>query len=254
MYAALPDGYLPYILLALVTLGGNYLKGVIGTGTGTVMMALSTLFIDPKLAVVVISFISIFSSLAMIRMKSVQLADTYWAPIAAAIACGSVFGAMALKYVPADIFKTVLGVVFFFAALWFGWKRRRIADFPPPPALPAGGDLAVACGSGFMGGFVGMNASPLVMWFGSRLDKQHMRRLFVLIFTVSTTVQSATYLINGMMTREAVLLSLFLAPAVWLGVYLGNRTFLRIPEVIFGRVLAAFLVLASLRMIWQGVV
>ena len=253
MYEALPDGYLPYIALACIALVANYLKGVIGTGTGTVMMATSTLIIDPKLAVVVISYISIFSSLAMIRLKSVQLADTYWVPIACAIAVGSVFGAMALKYVPSDVFKTVLGVVFFFAALWFGWKRHKVAQFPPPPTLPKGNDLAVACGSGFLGGFVGINASPLVMWFGSRLDKQHMRRLFVLIFTASTTVQTATYLINGMLTREAVYLSLFLAPAVLLGIYFGNRTFLRVPEVLFGRILAAFLVLAALRMIWQGV-
>ena len=253
MYEALPDGYLPYLILALIALMANYLKGVIGTGTGTVMMATSTLIIDPKLAVVVISYISIFSSLAMIRLKSVQLAPTYWAPIALAIAVGSVFGAMALKYVPSDVFKTILGVVFFFAALWFGWKRRLATQFPPPPQSPVPTDLAVATGSGFLGGFVGINASPLVMYFGSRLDKLHMRRLFVLIFTASTTVQTATYIANGMMTREAVVLSFFLAPAVLVGIYFGNRTFLRIPEVIFGRILAVFLVLAALRMIWQGV-
>ncbi len=254
MYEALPDGYLPYLILALLTLGANYLKGVMGTGTGTVMMATSTLIIDPKLAVVVISYISVFSSIAMLRMKSVSLPVSYWVPIAGAIAVGAAFGAMALKYVPADVFKSVRGVVFLVLALWFGWKRHRVTDFPPPPAVAQGGDLAVAAGSGFLGGFVGMNASPLVMYFGSRLDKQHMRRLFVLIFAASTTVQTATYLLNGMMTREAVGLSLFLAVPVFIGVSWGNRTFLRIPEVLFGRILAAFLIVAALRMIWQGVI
>jgi uncharacterized membrane protein YfcA len=195
---------LSWFAVGLIAFFANYLKGVIGTGTGTVMMATSTLFIEPKLAVVVISYISVFSSLMMIRIPAAPLKEAFWAPLTLAIGIGAAIGAMALKYVPADVFKTFLGLAFLFGAFWFAMKRRGALDFASPPEKARGADLAVAAGSGFLGGFVGVNAAPLVMYFGSFLDKQHMRRLFVLIFTGSTITQTATFLLNGMLTREAV--------------------------------------------------
>lgn len=242
-----------WLIVAAITFFANYLKGVIGTGTGTVMMALSTFVIDPKLAVVVIAYISVFSSLMMIRLPSVALKQAFWVPIMLVIGLGAGAGAMALKYVPADIFKTILGIAFLLGAFWFGFKRRAVRDFAPAPDRARPADLAVAAGSGFMGGFVGVNAAPLVIYFGSFLDKQQMRRLFVLIFTGSTITQTATFLGNGMLTREAVALSWFILPVVALGVWLGNRSHVKISETLFGRILSVFLVVAALRMIWQGV-
>jgi uncharacterized membrane protein YfcA len=37
------------------------------------------------------------------------------------------------------------------------------------------------------------------------------------------------------------------------GVWIGNHSHLKMSETLFARILSAFLVVAALRMIWQGV-
>ena len=107
--------------------------------------------------------------------------------------------------------------------------------------------------AGFCGGFVGINAPPLVLYFSRCLDKRHLRRLLVLIFIPAAVAQTGTFVVNGLFDRQVLIWGLLSIPSMIVGIYLGNHTFHRISEKGFRRALGMLLVFVSVRLILKGV-
>ncbi len=118
------------IALALIALIAFYLKGVMGTGNSTVIIACASFFIDPKIAVVLTSLLNVFGGLAMIRVDPVPVQLKYWVPIGVMMALGSVAGAVALKNISPDLFKLVLGFAFLLSSGWFLFRPLPVRTFP----------------------------------------------------------------------------------------------------------------------------
>lgn len=239
-------------LIPLVSLAAFFLKGVTGTGTTTVIVALCSLFIEPKLTIVLASFINIFGGLSMIRVDPVHLAGRYWLPIALLMIVGSVLGAIALKHIPNQQFQLILGVAFLLTALWFLFRVPRPRETSGQPASASGMDMGVGMLAGLCGGFIGINAPPLVLHFSRYLDKRYLRRLLVLIFIPAAMAQTATFAINGLFTQRILIWGVLMLPSMAAGIYLGNHTFHRISEGWFRRVLGLLLVFVSVRLILKG--
>lgn len=241
-----------YLLVILVALAAFFLKGVTGTGTTTVIVALGSLFIEPKLTIVLASFINIFGGLSMVRVDPVPLSRRYWIPISLLMIVGSVAGAVALHIIPSQQFQLILGGSFLLTALWF------LIRVPPPheikevPTTAGTMDLGVGTIAGFCGGFIGINAPPLVLHFSRSLDKRRLRRLLVLIFIPAAMAQTATFVANGLFDRQVMVWGLLMLPAMFFGIWLGNRTFHHISESMFRRTLGLLLVFISIRLIFKG--
>lgn len=235
-----------------IALFAFFLKGVMGTGTTTVIVALGSQFVEPKLTIVLASFINIFGGLSMINVDPVPLPRGYWMPIALFMIIGSILGAIALDHIPNQLFQIVLGVVFLITAFWFLLRTplaKRNTDIQKS-ASPF--DLIVGGFAGFCGGFVGVNAPPLVLHFSLYLDKSALRRLLVLIFIPAAVAQTVTFSINGLLSREVMIWGVLTFPSMILGIYLGNRSFHKISEVWFRRALGVMLVIVSIRLILRG--
>ncbi len=189
----------------------------------------------------------------MVKIDPVPLSKRYWIPISILMVAGSVTGAAALKIIPNEPFQLLLGAVFFLTAMWFFLKTpgpRAQAD-PPSAARPM--DLSIGGLAGFCGGFVGINAPPLILHFSRFLDKRRLRRLLVLIFIPAAMAQTATFFINGLLDKQVFIWGLTLIPSMAVGIYFGNRTFYRISETWFRRTLGGFLIVASVRLIFRGI-
>ncbi|HCY83969.1 MAG TPA: hypothetical protein DHV36_02415 [Desulfobacteraceae bacterium] len=241
-----------YFLIPLVALAAFFLKGVTGTGTTTVIVALGSVFIEPRLTVVLASFINIFGGLSMVRVDPLPLSRRYWVPISVLMVAGSVAGAIALSAVPGRLFQLILGGAFLLTALWFLIRvpaPRETCEAPGAAALP---DLCVGCFAGFCGGFIGINAPPLVLHFSRALDKRRLRRLLVLIFIPAAVAQTATFIAAGLFNQQVLVWGLLMLPAMGGGIWLGNRTFNLISEGMFRRILGLLLVVVSLRLILKG--
>ena len=242
-----------YLLIPLVSLAAFFLKGVTGTGTTTVIVALGSLFIDPKLTIVLASFINIFGGLSMVRVDPVPLSRRYWMPISLLMIAGSVAGAVALNVIPSQQFQLILGGAFLLIALWFLFRVPAPQEISEPPTTAGGMDLGVGTVAGFCGGFIGINAPPLVLHFSRSLDKRRLRRLLVLIFIPAAMAQTATFVANGLFDRQVMVWGLLMLPAMFVGVWLGNRTFHHISESMFRRTLGLLLVFVSIRLILKGI-
>lgn len=242
-----------YILIPLIGLAGFYLKGVIGAGPTTVIVSLSSLIIDPKSTVVLASFVNIFGGLVMLRIDRVALKKRFWVPIAAVMILGSVVGAALLKRVPSNPFQIVLGITFILTGLWFILKTPKPLELYPGAPEKAGFlDLSVGTFSGICGGFIGINVPPLVLYFGSILNKRNLRRFLVLIYFPAAIAQSAAFLANGMLTGRIVFLGSLILPMMFLGIWLGNHTFKKVSETWFRRMLGILLMVLSVRLILRG--
>jgi uncharacterized membrane protein YfcA len=72
-----------------------------------------------------------------------------------------------------------------------------------------------------------------------------MRRLFVLILLPSAVSKVVTYTALGLMNSQILVYSMACLPGLLLGIYIGNRTFFRISEKIFGTILGGVLIALS---------
>ncbi|MFW2369118.1 MAG: sulfite exporter TauE/SafE family protein [Desulforhopalus sp.] len=241
-----------HLLIFMISLAAFFLKGVTGTGTTTVIVALASLFIDPKMTIVLASFINIFGGLSMVRVDPVPLSRRYWMPISLVMIVGSVVGAITLDIIPRQQFQLILGGTFLLIALWFVFRIPAPREISEPPTKAIGMDLGVGAAAGFCGGFIGINAPPLVLHFSRSLDKRRLRRLLVLIFIPAAMAQTATFIANGLFSRQVLVWGLLMLPAMCVGIWLGNRTFQHVSESMFRRTLGLLLVFVSIRLIVKG--
>ncbi len=239
-----------YILIPLIGFLAFCLKGITGTGTTTVIVALCSLVIEPKMTIVLASFVNMFGGLAMIGVDPVPLERKYWIPVSITMVIGSILGACALKIIPKEFFEVILGLAFLLVSFWFLFKRPQArTEENPAPAQASNPDLFFGLFSGFCGGFVGVNAPPLVFHFGKALNKRQLRRMLVLIFIPAAIAQTLTFYMNGLMTGQIMLYGLAMLPFMVAGIYAGNRAFHKVSEAGFRRVLGLLLIIVSIKLI-----
>lgn len=241
---------LEYIAIAAIAFLAFYIKGITGTGVGVTLVALGALFIDPKMIIVVKAFIAVLGGLAMVKIDSVTLPKRYWIPIASVMVTGSILGAMGLKIIGKDLFEKILGGTFLLLSCWFLALSPKIKERdlkPPDKSNPL--DWLISAVSGFLGGFIGVNAPVLITWFARKLDKAHLRRLLVLIFIPAALAETGTFILNGMFTKQALYYGLAMIPGMAAGIYAGNKAFHKISENTFRRILGVFLLIASVKLI-----
>ena len=186
----------------------------------------------------------------MVRVDPVRICRGYWVPIAISMVAGSVAGALALTVISNSSFGVVIGFTFLLIGLWFIFRTGNgLESWRKPPEKANFTDLRFGILAGFCGGFVGVNAPVLVFHFGKSLNKQILRRLLVLIFIPSAIVQTATFGITGLLTSEIVKMGVATIPTIVLGIYLGNRVFMKLSESTFRRVLGIMLIFIAIRAI-----
>jgi uncharacterized membrane protein YfcA len=238
--------YTEILALPAVAFLAFFLKGIVGIGVSTVAVPILSLIIGAKQVVVLSSIVNVIGGLLMYRIDPQSAARRYWWPIAILMIVGAVFGGIALKLTPVKSFEKILGITILAAGIWFIiWRGKQkthsfLEKLPEKSCLK---DYVIGFLGGLAGGFVGINSPILILYFGSRLAKGPLRRLLVLILLPLAISNVAIYGALGLMSTRIVLYSLMSLPGLVLGIYLGNRTFLRISEKVFSAILGGVLIL-----------
>ena len=236
------------LALPVVALLAFFLKGIAGIGVSTVAVPILSLIIGAKQIVVLSSIVNVIGGLVMYRIDPQPASRRYWWPISALMIIGAVFGGIALKFTPLKSFEKILGLAILAAGIWFIIWRGKQKSNPFLEQLPQKGcvkDYVIGFLGGLSGGFVGINSPIFILYFGSYLAKSPMRRLLVLILLPSAVSQVATYTALGLMDSQILLYSLISLPGLLMGIYIGNRTFFRISEKVFGTILGGVLIVLS---------
>jgi uncharacterized membrane protein YfcA len=121
-------------------------------------------------------------------------------------------------------------------------KGRKVAQ----KKLPFWQGALFLLGGGIMQGLYA-SGGPFVVYFASReiTDKKRFRTTLALLWLILNLVLTSSLFFSGKITRFTLQYSLYLLPAVLLGMWVGIKVHDRVSESTFRRIVYALLVLAG---------
>ncbi len=231
--------------LALIVAVGaglaGFVTGLAGFGTGLVALGVWLHVLDPILAaplVVICSVMGQLQSLWSLRRRLVW--SRLW-PFLAGGLPGVPLGVLLLGVLDPEVFRALVGLFLLAYAGTMLFLRSL-------PVLNFGGRLAdgaVGLGGGVLGGFAGLSGPLPTIWCGLKgWTKDEQRSVFQRFNLSILSLALISQALGGVVTGEVLLLGLVCLPATSLGAWLGHRTYGRIDDRQFRR-LVLWLLLAS---------
>lgn len=234
----------------LVFLLAGTVKGAIGIGLPTTVIAFLSQVTDPRIAVALGLASMVLSNVWQVHREgqgAVAL-RRFW-PMATATAVvlftASFFAAAADGNVILACTGIAIGI--FAASSLIGTPPRLPQRWERPGQVLAGG-LA-----GLMGGFTGIWAPPMLMFLLSlRLEKSEFVRSIGVLLLLGAIPLLAGYLASGLMTGEMFLWSCVMLIPTFLGFSVGERIRRRLAPERFQKLLLIFFLIMGLNMIRQA--
>ncbi len=218
-------------LTAAVMLLAQLVYSLYGFGSGLIAVSLGALFLPDLTALVPLLLLVNLPTEAWVSWRdrrSISFRDAGW--VLPAMLVGLPLGTWLLKAVgdqPIPI--TVLGVVIALFAVWLLWDASRAV--PPVRSLPGPLGGLVGLVSGTVGAMFGTGGPPVILWFQLQgLDKAAFRATLLGLFLVMSIGRVPTYALAGLFTVQVLVSAGIILPAGLLGLWLGQRLHIAIPE------------------------
>ena len=237
-------------VLLFGALAGGFVSGLAGFGTALMALGIWLYVVPPATAVTLVLICSIIAQTA--TMPSIWRSIDFrlvWPFLVGGLA-GVPLGTMLVAYADPRAFKLSVGVLLlvFPTALYF--DRR-------PMAVRFGGkvaDAGIGFTGGVLGGLAGLSGPVPILWASVRgWGKDERRAVFQIfnwtILTAALCVQAAT----GLITREAMWLTLLVLPATIGGAWLGARTYHALSDGNFRDVVLGLLFLSGVTLVWSSI-
>lgn len=226
-------------------------KGGLGGGGLTILsVPLMSLFVPPPQAAAIM-----LPVLCAMDAMGLWVYRRSWSPVnmrilVPAATLGIAIGALLFRYLDADAIRLMVGTVaLVFSLNW--WLNRRRARPPARPSVVKGGFWGSL--AGFTSFVAHAGGPPLnVYLLPLRLEKEILIGTSVVFFAIVNVVKIPPYAWLGQFTAENLLTSAALLPFVPVGMGIGIWGQRRVNERIFYGVCYAMLVLAGVKLIYDG--
>lgn len=237
-------------LAPFVFLLAGTVKGAIGIGLPTTVIAILSQFVDPRMAVALGLFPIVLANLWQIHREGGWRAALarYW-PFSVSLAVSILlFSDVAADMRP----QTIIMITGIGIALFSGVNLIR-----RPPPLPARWErpaqVIAGIAAGLAGGLTGLWAPPMVILLLSlRIDKSEFVRASGLLLFLGGMPLMAGYAWNGLLTREIFLWSLAMLIPTFIGFSIGERVRRKMADARFQHAVLIFFLLMGLNMIRRG--
>ena len=229
-------------LAFLAVFGAAFLRGFTGFGFGLAAVPALSLILSP---VVVIPCTLLLAVLAGVQVlpKIRHLPDwrSVWILVAGSLV-GSPLGIWVLTALPANTTRIVIGATLIVAVAVL-WRQPRFAK---EPSLPVGFGTGVV--SGVLNGSTGFAGPPVILYFLSSHDSVPVMRASLIMYFFFATGGTLAYdALHGLIDAHVLLLTAIFFPALYIGNWLGDRSFDGSSAATYRRVaLGILLVLAVL--------
>lgn len=222
-------------------------KGLIGTGSSTVLVSIFALAIPAKSAVVMAALANLIGGLLMLLIDRRVPPLRLWGPIAFWMGIGSICGAALLNVLVPQSFAIVLAIAVISSGYWLMIAPNNDSGQISTPPRASFVDQIVSLVAGVLGGLVGINAPVLVAHFGSKFDKDLLRSVLVVAFIPAALVQTISFIYIGELTSRLAFDVVAMLPGILLGIAVGNLIFLRISERTFKICLGVLILFVGVR-------
>ncbi|MGA1792687.1 MAG: sulfite exporter TauE/SafE family protein [Thermoplasmatota archaeon] len=249
MYWTLVDLGLLWILVVAIVLLAGFVQGLVGFGSGLVMVPVLVLLIEPKvlIPVVLVHGLIMNELLAIEARKHIQAGRV--APILLGGLIGLPFGTYLLIILSPDIIKIMIGAVIVLFGLIllsgraFEIKRERIFKVP------------IGIISGLLNGSVSMSGPPVILFFANqKVRKRNFRANTVTYFFFLNVATLFIFTLVGLITSDVLVLAGATLPVALLGIFLGTKASKVVKEKVFRKIALILVSLAGLVSLIGGIV
>ncbi|HWR60937.1 MAG TPA: sulfite exporter TauE/SafE family protein [Clostridia bacterium] len=198
-----------------------FIKGITGFGNTLVMAPLFSFVVSNRFTTPVDLLISIPTNAYLVWKNRESINFRTVMPLSLMLLVGVIPGILLLKTGNDLVLKAFLGAVI--VALGIEMLYRK----PPGEADAAGGNraLLVVVGllSGVLAGMYGISAFLVAYVSRTSAGRSQFRANLCSLFLVDNIFRLIWYSVAGIMTMEIIRFTVFMAPAVVLGMYVGTR-------------------------------
>lgn len=249
----LPDVGAAFYLVAFVAvlLTGISKSGFSG-GVGSLTVPMMAIMISPVAAAAIMLPILCLMDLITIWAYRRTWDKRNLTLLLPGAAVGILIGTLTFDMVDEHMVRLILGII----ALLFGlnyFVGRRLAADQERPGNPV---VGVICGtvSGITS-FVAHAGGPPVQFFllPQRMNKTVFVGTNVVFFFLVNQAKLIPYAWLGQFSTENLSMSLVLAPAAPVGVWLGLRLHRLVSQALFYKLSYGMMILASIKLLWDGI-
>jgi len=229
-----------FVAAAAVSVAAGLVRGFTGFGSAMLMAPpLSALF-TPAVAIPMITVMELGVGLTLLP-RAVPVAK--WPTVlrlAAAAVLGVPAGALLLVIVPGEIMRWAISIAIIAAVVLLSLGVGRKGE------ATAAGTYVTGALSGLTSGAVGMGGPPVVIYYLAGRDPAAEIRASLICFFITTAVmQTTTYTLSGILTRENAVQGLLLLPTFVLGSFVGARLFSASREHVYRKAAMALVAIVA---------
>jgi len=241
-----------YLLLPVIALMAYVLKAMTGFGPAIVVISLGSLFIAPRPIIAISSILDLIAGIILLGIDWRKTTFSYWLPLAISIVAGTVIGSVFLKIVPPDQFRLMLSVAIVIIGIWFiagkaGLSKRELLLELPEKCTKF--DMGLTFLGGICGGTFGISGPPIIWNFGRQFAKYAFRQVLVPIFLTAAVARVAMYSTMDLVNFDVLKLVIISLPGMFIGLFIGNRIFIKLPELLFRRIVGSVLLVVGIKML-----
>jgi uncharacterized membrane protein YfcA len=232
-----------YILTCLILLAAQTIYVLFGFGAGLIAVgSLAMLIPAIRDIVVILLLISLPAELIIVTKSWKKISWSGILFILIGVGAGIIIGTLLLKIVRPNIILIVLAVFLILSGITFA-----LSSFKLKSACSSWINPVIGIISGVLSGLFGTGGPPLIFYFQLiGLEKSIFRGSLMAIFLVTALVRLPSYAVAGFITPERIWSAVSVLPAVFLGIWLGNRIHITISEEKFRKMVSIALVIIGL--------
>lgn len=226
-------------LLAAALIAG-LARGFSGFGGALIFVPLASAATEPRLAAALLLIIDGVLTLGLLPDAWHRANRREVATMVSGALIGVPIGTAILALTPPVTLRWIISLVVLalLAFLASGWRYHGRPQLPL--TVGTGGLAGVFSGAAQLGG------PPVVAyWLGGAIPAATVRANLVLYFALSSVISAAAYLVGGLLTMEAMVLSAVICPAYGVGLLAGSRLFGFANEATFRYICFMLIALAA---------
>ena len=217
-----------WFIAFIIILLASTIQGMTGFGAALLAGPTLTLFVEPKLVVIIVMFTGMGSLVGVVYSARKHIYLSCVAPLVLPAFLGVPIGA----YILLNVSSSITGLSI--AAISIMFSFVLLLGYSRPFKKEAMASLGFGFTSGIMSAGVGMGGPPLILFLSNqRWPKEIFRATVSLHFLLVGTLAIVSYIITGVATTNRVISALTLMPASLIGFYLGNLMFNKINSFVF---------------------
>ena len=218
---------LQVIFGSLVIFFAFFTRALFGFGGGLISIPLLVFLFNLNFAVPLEAIFEVVLSGLLIKGELQKINKKVLIPLILGSIIGTLIGTYLLKSFANDILQRLLGIVIILFSLNLLRKQNQDEHVLPAPV----GVLTGIIG-GTLGGMYGASGPPFVIYLAHQIkEKDILRATLIGLFAVDFSWRLAVFAVTGLITKNVLLMTLYLTPALVLGTILGKKSFFPLTKL-----------------------